>query len=165
MEALLAALVGQRFQKVLAVRRGIDDVVGGGLGVEQAETVVVLRRDDDVLHAGGLGDAHPLGRVVLHGVELLGQGLVFGDGDVGGVHDPFAAAGWDGLALPLAGGMAYSPQWMNMPKRASRHQAMRASRCCCLGVLGSTAIVGRALVKERRQAKPIQLNDDVWRDM
>src|SRR2546421_7873340 len=26
-------------------------------------------------------------------------------------------------------GIAYSPQWMNMPKRASRHHFIRASRC------------------------------------
>src|SRR5580700_12257049 len=41
------------------------------------------------------------------------------------IHSPML-----GICLPsqVPAGMEYRPQWMNMPKRASLHQAMRASR-------------------------------------
>ena len=99
LQPLLAAFRGKRFQQVLLVRRSVDDVPIGCLGVEQAEPVVVLRRDDDVLHPGIFGDADPLGRVVLDRVELLGKLFVLGDRNVGPVHDPFPDAR-NLLALP-----------------------------------------------------------------
>ncbi len=103
LQALLAAFVGQRLQQALAVRRSVHHVVVGRLGVEQAEAVVVLGGDDDVLDSGFLGKANPFGRIVLDGIELLGQLLVLGHRDVRAVHDPLADAA-DGLALPRAGG-------------------------------------------------------------
>ena len=41
------------------------------------------------------------------------------------IHSPML-----GICLPsqVPAGMEYRPQWMNMPKRASRHHSMRASR-------------------------------------
>ena len=127
LEPLLTALVGQRPEQVFVDGGGFDGVVVGGLGVEEAETVVMLGGDDDVLDTRRLGVADPLGRIVFDRVELPGEFLVVGHGDVGVVHDPFADAG-NSLPFQWPAGTAYSPQWMNMPKRASRHHCRRASR-------------------------------------
>ena len=70
--AAASSLIG-----VALERRGVDDVVAAGLRVEQGEAVVMLRRDDDVLHAGVLGELDPGVGVELHGVELRGECLVF----------------------------------------------------------------------------------------
>ena len=109
-EALFAAFVGQRFEQTFAVGSRVDHVVIGGRRIEQAESIVVLGRDHDVTHARVFGDLHPLGRIELHGIELLGQLLVFRDRDVGTVHNPLAepvdllavpAAGWNRIQAPV----------------------------------------------------------------
>ena len=63
---------------------------------------MVLGGDHDVLGSCAFGDRHPLVSVELDRVELPGQRLVFGDGNLSAVHDPFAESG-DGFAFPLAG--------------------------------------------------------------
>ena len=105
LDALLLAGRGQFLERIAMEGRGVDDVVRAGLGVEHGEAVVVLRGDDDVLHAGVLGDRHPLVGVELHRVELLGVAGVFGHGDLAVVHDPLADAA-DLLAVVGAGGHA-----------------------------------------------------------
>ena len=67
--------VGELLRHVAPERR-VHDVVVRLLRVPQAEAVVVLRREDDVLHAGRLGDGHPLVGVELHGVEALVEVVV-----------------------------------------------------------------------------------------
>ncbi len=54
LQPLRAALAGQRLERVLAVGGAVHDVVVRGAGVEHREAVVVLGRDDDVLHPGVL---------------------------------------------------------------------------------------------------------------
>ena len=51
---------------------------------------MVLRRDDDVLHAGIPGHPYPGFGVVLHRVELLCVLLILRHRDLSIVHDPFA---------------------------------------------------------------------------
>ena len=89
-QPLFAALFGQRQEDVFAVGRGIHDVPLVPLRAEHGETVVVLAGDGDVAHARGFRKRHPLRRVVLDGVELRRQLLIFGDGHTGVVHDPLA---------------------------------------------------------------------------
>ena len=103
LDALLAALFGEFFEGVALEGSGGDDVEGIDLGVEHGEAVVVLGGDDDVLHAGGLGEGDDVVGAEAGGVELRGEGLVVGDGDGGAVHDPFADAG-NLLAVPGSGG-------------------------------------------------------------
>ena len=104
-KAQIAALAGpgELLKHVAVERRGVDDVVGADLGREEREAVVMFRGDDQVLHAGVLGEPHPGVGVELHRVEPRGELLVFTHGDLCPVHDPFANAG-HGPALPLAGG-------------------------------------------------------------
>ena len=45
-------------------------------GVEHGKPVVVLGREDDIAHAGGLGRRRPSRRVEFHRIEGAGQGLV-----------------------------------------------------------------------------------------
>jgi len=59
--------------------------------------------DDDVAHAGFLGEGHPLIGIEFDGIKLFGVGLVAGHGDLAFMHDPFADPG-DGLAVIGAGG-------------------------------------------------------------
>lgn len=99
------ALAGRRqfLHGVAMEGRRVDDVVLAGLGVEHGKTVVMFSGDDDVLHAGVLGDGDPLVRVEPDGVEFIGEFLVVFDGNFGVVHDPLADAG-DFFAIPIAGG-------------------------------------------------------------
>ena len=59
-DAALRARVGQLLEDVALERRGVDDVVGADLRIEQREPIVMLRGDDDVLHARVDGELHPL---------------------------------------------------------------------------------------------------------
>src|SRR5438093_2448832 len=48
------------------------------------------------------------------------------------------------------------PQWMNMPKRASRHHAMRASRCAAVSLWARTVAENR--VESTSPAKAANTN-------
>jgi hypothetical protein len=77
-EAFLAEGVEDRADRVglgVGMERAIGrrNLVIRELRVEHAEAVVVLRRIDDVLHAGILGGLRPGARVELGGIEGLGQ--------------------------------------------------------------------------------------------
>lgn len=96
------AFVGEEAYDVASVGGEVDDVVGGGGGVEHAEAVVVFGGDDDVFHAGGLGQGYDLCGVEVGGVEAACHGLVVGNGYTGVVHDLLAVEGHL-FALPLAG--------------------------------------------------------------
>ena len=72
---------------------GVGGLVVGVLGVEEAEALVVLRRDDEVLHAGGLGLGGPGLRVEEIGVEEVEVDLVLLVVDVLDVLDPLVAGG------------------------------------------------------------------------
>ena len=73
LDALLAALFGEFFEGIALEGRGVDDVEGIGLGVEHGEAVVVFGGDDDVLHAGGLGERDDVVGVEAGGIELAGE--------------------------------------------------------------------------------------------
>ena len=71
---------GAKFLHHVAAERRTHDVVVGLLGVPQAEAVVMLGREHHVLHAGRLGNGHPLVGIEAGGVELGVQVIVVGDG-------------------------------------------------------------------------------------
>ena len=91
-DALFAGGVGEFLDDIALERSGVHDVEGVG-GLEHREAVVVLGGDDDVFHAGILGDFDEVIGIELGGVELVGVLVVLGDGNPGVVHDPFADAG------------------------------------------------------------------------
>jgi len=93
----------------------IHNVIRAHLGAEHGKAIVVLGRDHDVLHAGILGDADPFIGIELHRIKLLGELLIFADGDFGVVHHPFANA-LNRLALPLAGRYGVKPPVNKHPK-------------------------------------------------
>ena len=95
--------IGEFADDVALERRRLGDGVVGDLRVPQAEAVMVLGGDDDVLLAGLGGEAHPRFGVEVDGLELSGEGRVLGDGDALAVHNPLADA-WHELAVPPAGG-------------------------------------------------------------
>jgi len=99
-EARLPAGRRQLLERIALERRGVHDVVPAGRRAEHRKPIVMLRGDDDVLHPGVLGDAHPFIRVELHRVELAGQLGVFGDRDFAAVHHPLAARR-DGIQPPV----------------------------------------------------------------
>ena len=92
LQALPPALLGEHLERILLIWCGVDDVPPVLLGREHGEAVVMLARDGDVLHPGGFGQRHPLGRIELRRIELRGQRLVFGDRHLPIVHDPLAVA-------------------------------------------------------------------------
>jgi len=65
----------------------------------RAKAVVVLGRDDDVLHPRILGRADPSVGVELDGIELVHELVVDRERDMGVVPDPLAI---DRLAVPFA---------------------------------------------------------------
>ena len=64
------------------------DLVVADLRVEVCESVVMLGREDDVLHAGVFGDFDPLVGVELGGVELLVVAVVHGVGHTPALSGP-----------------------------------------------------------------------------
>ena len=92
LQPMLFAGGDQRLQQILAIRRSVDDIPIGNGRVEQGEAVVMLAGDDDILHAGRLGEPHPGLRIVLGGIELLGILTIVGHGDLLMQHDPLADA-------------------------------------------------------------------------
>ena len=100
LDAGVVAGLGQLLERVALEGGGLDAPIGL-VGPEHAEAVVVFGGDDDVFHAGILGQAHPFLGVELHRVELAGELLVLGDGHLGFLEEPFAVVG---VAVPLAGG-------------------------------------------------------------
>ena len=64
---------------------------------------MVFAGNNDVVHAGVLGDFDPLVGVEFDGIEFLGKPFVFGAGDFATVHDPLADAA-HGLVVVKAGG-------------------------------------------------------------
>ena len=101
-DSRLGAGGSQCCHHVLPVGRGINNVVRMRR-LEHGKAVVVLGGDHQVLHAGFLGNRHPLLGVELHRGELLSQLLVLGDWDLGVAHDPLAQAG-DAFPLPFPRG-------------------------------------------------------------
>src|SRR5260221_6237729 len=81
----------------------VDDIVLTHLGAVHCEAVVMLGSDRDVLHAGVLGDGHPLVGIELYRVELRGELLVVMHRNAGAKHDPFPKP-VNRRAVPLPGG-------------------------------------------------------------
>ena len=125
---MLMARVGERLQGVLGVRGRIDDVVAGQLAVEHAEAVVVLARDGDVLHPGPLGGLDPRLGVEGRRVEPRGELLVFGDGDLVLVHDPFPLA-QEGIDAPMDEEAEPGIREPSSRLRVGRAGLLRAGRC------------------------------------
>jgi hypothetical protein len=114
----------------------VHDVVVGLFGVPEAEAVVVFGGEHHVFHAGGLGDGDPFIGVELGGVEAFVEVVVFLDGVCAPRDQP--------ISWPVR---ATGPQWMNMPKRASR-QFSRAS-----GWTGVMSWAGRLAAAEVRSGE------------
>ena len=89
--ALAGTLRGQFFQRIAAKRGGLDDVVGAQFRVVHREAFMMLGRDHQVLHARRFSDRDPGPRVEFHGIELGGEFLILGAGDVFVELNPFAA--------------------------------------------------------------------------
>ena len=100
LDSLPPAGVGQ-FLHDVAFKRGRHDVEVGVFGVEQAEAVVVLGGDDDVLGPGILGDPDPLVGIEFHRIELLHKLFVLLQRDLAALANPFGVIG---PAFPLASG-------------------------------------------------------------
>src|SRR5208283_2580916 len=65
------------------------------LGVEFTEAVVMPAGEDEVFHAGGLGDGHPSVRIEIGGIEVAVEIVINLDGDLRAgrpVSAPLAAA-------------------------------------------------------------------------
>ena len=91
LDALTPRLLDQHLERILPVRRRIDDVPAALPGGPHGETIVVFGRDRDVLHPGALGERDDCARIKVNGVELRGELLVLGHRDVLVLHDPLAA--------------------------------------------------------------------------
>ncbi len=98
-DALAAAGVGHLAHHVTAQRRG-HDVEVGLVRIEEAEAVVVLGGDDQVPHAGALGEAGPGTRVEVGRREVGAEAVVLVERDLGRGADPLGVVG---AAVPLAG--------------------------------------------------------------
>ena len=68
--------IAQRILARIALETAVGDIEIGGLGVPQAETVVMLGGENHIFHAGILCHACPLFGVKLHGVEIVNQAPV-----------------------------------------------------------------------------------------
>ena len=142
LEALLSALLGERLEDIFLVRRSRDDVVVGHPGVEHREAVVMLARDGDVLHARGLRERNPLGRIERHRIELRRQLLVIGDGDSPVVHDPLTVAE-HAVDAPV-----HEQAEARVLEPAARRQVRRARAIPCLG---APALADRQRCRARHQ--------------
>ena len=90
-EADLQPLGAERvdvFAHDVAPERRVRRLVVGVLRVEEAEALVVLRREDDVFHAGPLRGPRPFARVEALGVEVLEVVPVPLLGDLGRALEP-----------------------------------------------------------------------------
>src|SRR5580704_18925373 len=58
LHALLAALFGQFADRIPMKGCGCDDIKRIGLGIEHGKAVMMLGGDDDVFHAGRLGEGN-----------------------------------------------------------------------------------------------------------
>ena len=79
---------------------GVRRLVVGELAVPEGEAFVVLRGDDEVLHARLVGKLGPELRVIQVGVKVLEVLLVFLVGDLLDVLDPFMPRG-EGISAPV----------------------------------------------------------------
>jgi hypothetical protein len=104
-DAVPIAGLGQLGHDV-ALEGGGHDVVVGVLRVEEAEAVVMLARDHDVLHARVTGGPGPLVGVEANRVEPLQELIVGVDRDLRRVPDPLAVVL---LLAPLARGDGVEP--------------------------------------------------------
>ena len=75
-DALLVCFVGELLERILAVRRALDDVPIRNFRVEHGEAIVMARSDGDVFHAGGFGEGDPGFRIKFFGIEKFWQPLV-----------------------------------------------------------------------------------------
>ena len=87
------SLLRRRARKLfhhVAMERRRHDVEIGFLRVEQREPIVVLRGDDDVLHARLLGQPDPGVGIEFRGVEAGAEPIVLFERDLRGVADPLS---------------------------------------------------------------------------
>ena len=92
LQSLLAALTRQFFQRIAMPGTRLHDAVVGQFGVEQAEAVVVLGREDHVLHPGSLRKLCPCTREARLRFELPGKLLVLLKRNCLCLHCPFMTA-------------------------------------------------------------------------
>ena len=104
-DVVLLARFGQRTQQILLVGRRLNVVLGDLAGPE-AEAVMMLRGDHDVLHAGTFCHLHPGIGIELHRVELIDELVIGLNRDLCGPLDPFGVVR---VALPLTGRNCIQP--------------------------------------------------------
>jgi len=134
-ETLLLRFIRKGPDWIFAVRCGIDYVVLADAAVEHREPVVMLRSDNDVLHAGVFGDSDPLSSVKLDRVELRSEFLVFGPRDASPIHDPLADF-FRSLSVVLSSGDGIeSPVYEHSEPRFSPplHSLVALGRCFIVG--------------------------------
>jgi len=98
----------------VAASRGVGGLVVSELGVPEAEALVVLGGDDDVLHAGLSGELRPFAGIIQVWVKVAQVLVILFIEDGFTVLHPF---------VPRREGRT-GPQWMNMPKRSCTNQLM-----------------------------------------
>ena len=102
-QAHAEALGAHRVHKLphkIAPTGGVRALIIRQLGIKQAEAVVMLGRQDDILHSGPLCAAGPVSGIVGLCRKFLHITLVLFGGDSGVAHIPFAASG-DGIEAPM----------------------------------------------------------------
>ncbi len=82
--------VGQLGNDIAPERRGVYHVEVADGGLEHGEAVVVLGGQNNVFHAGLLGEHHPIVRVEGLRIKFTGQLFILLYRDTVGIHIPFA---------------------------------------------------------------------------
>ena len=81
LHAVFIAGLGQLGDHVAAKGRRVAHIEAAGLGAEQRKALVVLRGDDEIVHAALLRQANPLVGAEVDGIEHGSQPAVFGVGN------------------------------------------------------------------------------------
>ena len=131
LEAVAATGGGKLGEHVTGERRRVHDVERTCLGGEQRESLVMLRRQDDIRHARVGGGLRPGVRVERDRVELFGELGVFGGRDPIAALDPFADV-VHRLPFPTASQEGIEPPVDEHPEPRVAERRKSGLRCGCL---------------------------------
>ncbi|MBA7649354.1 hypothetical protein ES703_57151 [subsurface metagenome] len=113
LDALFSAFIRQLLHDILFEWGSIHHIILRKLGIEQAEAIMVLTGDDDILHARFLCHPDPLCGIELHRIELWSEFLILFHRNLSCCQYPFRMPG---LPLPFAGGYGIEPPVDEHPK-------------------------------------------------